>query len=195
MPFEDINDYGYQKVNEIISRGFIFLGWAPDVKGDKYRVNYGFLISPDGEYFVQIGTGKIVGIHVNSTTIYSRLEGERAFCTTDNPSSALVDISRRDKSQLIQKANFITLWERHCDWLKANNIKTVPFDQGSELICLNNMRNAKYQRMIDLGQIIFIDSSKTWWRYTLIGAVQATLLNFLVGTARGLTDGSFPKVI
>jgi hypothetical protein len=43
--FGNPTGYGARWVGEAVHAGFSFLGWAPDLKGSRYQVSYGMLIS------------------------------------------------------------------------------------------------------------------------------------------------------
>src|SRR5688572_16649931 len=66
----DPGGFGARRVNEAIANRFRFLGWASDAKGDKYKINYAFFVSPESDALAVVAVGTLFGIEVRGTNFY-----------------------------------------------------------------------------------------------------------------------------
>jgi hypothetical protein len=191
--FPDSTDYSARWIEQALRAGFSFLGWSPDLKGPRYRVCYGLLVSPDRDCFVIIGVGTILSMTLRGTWIYSRATDGRVFYTTDNQTCVEIDAARLWRSQLMRAGTFTELLKRHRDLLRDSGVILEPFTAGREAQEFKNLREERYQSMARKGLITFTDSSATHWRYTFWGAVKVAALNCSIGLLRGVTYGRIPR--
>jgi hypothetical protein len=61
-PHPDTTGYGVRTANAARAAGFHFFGWSPDLKGPRYKVSYGFLLSPEGNQLAIVSSGTIMNI-------------------------------------------------------------------------------------------------------------------------------------
>src|SRR5262249_6804440 len=60
---------------------FPLLGWARDLKGDKYRVSYAMLVSRERDIFAVIGVGSILNIPLAATWLHTpTADGKSFYC-------------------------------------------------------------------------------------------------------------------
>lgn len=192
--FPDPSGYGARWVDEAVKAGFIFFGWAPDLKGPRYRVSYGLLVSPERDCFVVIGVGTILNITLRGTLLYTRATDGRVFYTTDNQSCVEIDVTRRWRSQLTPANTFPQLLQRHHDMLRKGGINSHTFIEGGEIEEFRSLREEHFRSMSRLGLIAFTDGSATHWRYTFYGALKVVGLNYSIGMLRTVTGGRIPRV-
>jgi len=188
----DPTAYGYRQVSEAISRGFMLSGWCPDLKGEMYKLSYALLASQDHYFVVIVGVGSMAGMQLQSTWIYSRAADKKLYYTVDHQNGVEIDISGNVRCQLASMRAFTAQLDRHIDWLRSTNIEIQPFDPGNEIECFRELRSARFDDMLKRGLIRF-DSTQTWWRYTLLGAMKSAAMNYTVGLARAVTFGAYPR--
>lgn len=193
LQFADTSGYGTRWVAEALGIGCTFLGWAPDLKGPRYKVSYGFLASPEGDYFVIVGVGTILNIPLRGTWIYTRSTDSSVVYTTDNQSCVEIDVLRRWRSQLRQVNTFSELLRHHKDLLQHHHISVQSFTAGREVGEFRAVREERYHAMSREGLIFFTDASATYWRYTMRGALKLAFLNYSIGLLRGITHGRVPR--
>ncbi len=191
--FGDPMGYGARRIYEATQLGFRFYGWAPDVKGSNYRVNYGILVSPQNDSFVVIGVGTIMGMTLQGTWIHTPAVDDRSFYSSDNQNCIEMDVSRLWKNQLVPGAGFTTLWQKHQDWFAQQRVVPRGFQPGREFEDFYALRLAHFELLERRKYIAFTDSSKTYWRYTFYGAVKLALLNYTIGLVRAVTGGNLPR--
>lgn len=191
--FPDASGYAAQWVGEATSMGFSFLGWSSDLKGPRYRVSYAMLCSPERDCFVIVGAGTILGMSLRATWIYSRTSEGRVFCTTDNQNGVEIDIARRWRGQLAPVLTFTELLKRHRSLLRDRHVLVQPFAAGREAEEFKRLREERYQAMSRQGLIAFTDGSTTHWRYTFLGSLKVSTLNYSIGLLRGVTGGRIPR--
>jgi hypothetical protein len=192
--FADVSGYGARWVEDAVKSGFSFLGWAPDLKGPRYKVSYGLLTSPERDCFVIVGVGTIMSIPLRGTWIYTRATEGGVYYTTDNQSCVEIDVSRRWRSQLRRVRTFSELLRRHRDLLQERGITPQPFTVGREADEFKRMREERYQSMARQGLIAFTDGSATHWRYSFWGAFKLASLSYSIGLLRGVTHGQIPRI-
>ena len=97
--FSDDSGYGTRWVADALEGGFSCFGWAPDLKGPRYKISYALLVSPQRDCFVIIGVGSILNMRLQGTWIYTPVTDGRMFCSTDNQSCVEIDVSRQWQNQ------------------------------------------------------------------------------------------------
>ena len=193
-PFGDLTGYGARWLAEAVQAGFSFLGWAPDLKGDKYQVSYAMVISPDRDSIAVIGVGSIWRMPLQGTWLHTpSADGRRSWYSTDNQACVEIDISRHWKSQLARAARFGELWRRHRQWVERAGVTPRGFGPLHEIAEFRQFRQEHYREMSRRGLISFTDSSETHWRYTLFGAVKWAVLNYSIGLLRAISYGRLPR--
>ena len=194
MLFPDVHDYGARRSREVQEAGFQFLGWAPDLKGPKYRASYGFAVSPEHDCLVIIGVGTILNMKLTCTWIYSIAADGTALYSADHQSGISIDVSRHWKTQLVPYALFWKLLERHRDALQQQVFTPRPLSSSNPLADFRQVRVEHFQFLARHGLIHFTDQESQRWHYTTSGAIRLALLNYTLGMVRGVTMGKIPRV-
>lgn len=192
--FDAGSAYAHRTLAAAIENGFMHLGWAPDTKGEKYQMNYCFLLSPDRQALLIIGAGKILGMELRGVTFYSPADdGLRLWYSTDNQSAIEFDISRLWMSHLVFAHKFADIWRSHQSWMQSAKFSRHTFNPGCALAEFRRLREQRFNEMLRRGYISYTDSTQTFWRYTLQGAVKLVFFNYGTGLIRAVTLGRFPK--
>src|SRR5687768_10267758 len=119
----ETTNYSTIRISQARALGFQFLGWAADRKGPRYLLNYAFLVSPQRDSIVVIGTGKIISIPMQGTWIHTpSVNGRNSYYSTDAESAVEIDISGQWKNHLAKVSTFDQLWQNHNAWLRSNNV-------------------------------------------------------------------------
>lgn len=192
-PFGDPEGYGAATVAAAMQTGFTFYGWAPDLKGEKYRMSYAILVSPQNDSFAIVAVGTIFGIPVRGTSFTTPAVGDRSFYSVNQQSGVEIDVSGMWKSQLVPNAGFNNLWQKHREWLATQRVIARGLPKGREFEDFYAVRLAHYRLLARRKYIAFTDNTETYWRYTVMGAMKWAVLNFSIGLVRGVTGGRFPK--
>lgn len=192
--FPDSTGYGARWVNEAIQNGFLFLGWAPDLKGEQYKLTYAMLISPEKDCLAVIGIGHIWKLPLHGTWLHTlSLDGRHSWYSTDNQSCVEIDISGCKKSHLASVKSFGNLWRRHQEWAGPAATKSNGFRPFDNLEVLRQFRQNQYLEMASRKLICFCNPEQTHWRYTWYAAIKLSTLNHLIGLLRAFSFGRFPK--
>lgn len=191
--FGDPTGYGANWVADAARAGFVFLGWARDSRGTIYRCSYALLVSADRTVFAVIGVGTILRIPSQATWLHTPATDGRSFNTTDKQAGVQIDLSGNWTNQLAMKPNFSELLQKHQAWLRSLNVLPRPFTPNREFEEFKAMRSQHYHSMERAGLIRFTDASATQFYYTFAGAAKTAIWGYLVGLARGLSQGAFPR--
>ncbi len=191
--FGDPSGYGHAVIAAATRIGFTFYGWAPDLKGPKYRVDYAILVSPQNDSFMIVGVGTIFGIPLQGIWIHTPAIDERSYYSANHQNCIEIDISRKWKSQLVPGADFTQLWQKHREWLAGQRVIARGLQKGREFESFYQVRLEHFRLMASRGYISFTDSTETYWRYTFHGAVKLAVIGYGVGMLRALTFGRLPR--
>lgn len=191
--FGDPTGYGTRGVCEAVNAGFVLLGWARDMKGPVYRASYAMLVSKERDIFAVIGVGKILKMPLQATWLHSPTAEGRSFYSTDHQAGVQIDLSRNWTNQLVPKASFTGLLQRHREWLKE--LGTMPrfLTPGREYEEFRHLRDEHFRSMERAGLIFFTDPSATHFRYTFFGAARTAIWGYFLGMSRQLSLGRFPR--
>lgn len=192
-PFGDPEGYGAATVAAAVRAGFTFYGWAPDLKGEKYRMSYAILVAPQNDSVAIVAVGTIFGIPVQGASITTPAVGDASYHSANQQSGVEIDVSGKWRSQLVPNAGFNKLWEKHRDWLARQRVIACGLAKGREFEDFYAVRLAHYRHLARCKYIAFTDSTETYWRYTIIGAMKWAVLNYFIGLVRAVTGGRFPK--
>jgi len=191
--FSDTSGYSARWMADALKAGFFLLGWAPDLKGPRYKVSYALMISPQRDCFVAIGFGTVFNTPIAGTWVYTFAMDGRMFYSADNQSCIETDVSRNWRSQLVKTFTFTGLLQRHRDLLKHRGVPIRAFTAGREIEELKGLRKEHFQLLLHQGLITFTDVSATHWRYTLRGALKRVVLDYSIGLLRAITFGRIPR--
>ncbi|HMP83507.1 MAG TPA: hypothetical protein PKA41_12475 [Verrucomicrobiota bacterium] len=183
--------YLMRQVSEALQSSFRLLGRARDLKGERYAVDYYFLVSPQQDTLAIVGVGTIMRIPVNGTWLFSRGDNGAAFYSVNNQSCAEFDLSGLWKDQILFDAGFQKLYEAHFAWLQKTGATVVPFTSGRELDELRQVRFQRVEAMRRKGLVRSTDADAEHWQYTLLGAIKCGFGTYFVGLFRHLKAGKF----
>src|SRR5215472_7356369 len=179
------------------------LGWSRDIKFEKHNIWYGLLVSPDQTTFAVIGAGMIMAMPLRATWLYTPMADGRTFYSTDNQNGVSLDVSRNWTTQLVFAPAFPALWRAHQEWLGTGTATSAgvarggvsprKFTRGRELDELRAVREEHFCAMERAGLIRYTDASATHFQFTLTGAARSATWGYLVGIARRVTQGRFPR--
>lgn len=191
--FGDPSGYGARWVAEAVRSGFVFLGWARDVKGPMYQVSYAMLVSAERDTFAVIGVGNIVRIPLQATWLHTPAMNGRSFYTTDNQAGVQIDLSGNWTNQLATESSFGGLLQKHREWVKSMGVLPRVFTRDREYAEFRALRVGHFRAMERAGLIHFTDVSATHFYYTLSGAARTATWSYFLGMARRLSLGRFPR--
>lgn len=191
--FGDPTNYGANWVAEAVRAGFVLLGWARDSRGSVYSCSYALLVSADRTVFAVIGVGTILKIPLQATWLHTPAADGRSFNTTDKQAGVQIDLSRNWTNQLAKERTFSQLLRRHQEWLQSLGVVPRGFTPKREFEEFKALRSEHFRSMERAGLIRFTDASATQFYYTFAGATKTAIWGYLVGLARGMSQGAFPR--
>lgn len=191
--FQDSSTYAARTVADASRAGFSLLGWAPDRRGGIYRLMYALLVSADRSTFAVISVGTMGKLPFQGTWLHTPAADGRSFYSTDTQSGVQMDLSGNWTSQLVPKASFPVLWQRHQDWIREVGILPRPFASGQELKEFRTLREQHFRSMERAGLIRYTDVSAGQFQFTTSGAIKTAHWSYLVGLVRGMTGGRIPR--
>jgi hypothetical protein len=191
--FQDPSGYGVRWVNDAVASGFTMLGWARDVRGGIYRLNYAVLVSAQRDVLAVIGVGALGRLPFAATWLHTPTSNGRSFYSTDKQSGVQIDLSGDWTNQLAFAGSFRELLQQHRDWLRMNGVTPRPFTQGQEVAEFRRLREGHYRTMERAGLIGFTDGTESHFYFTLPGAAKTAVWSYFLGMARQLTLGKFPR--
>jgi hypothetical protein len=191
--FGDPTGYGASWVTEAVRAGFVLLGWARDSRGSVYSCSYALLVSTDRTVFAVIGVGRVLKMPLQATWLHTPATDGRSFNSTDKQSGVQIDLSRNWTNQLAMEPSFPQLLRRHQEWLQTLRVVPHPFTANREFEEFKALRSDHFRSMERAGLIRFTDASATQFYYTFAGAAKTAIWGYLVGLARGLSQGAFPR--
>ena len=191
--FPETSSYAEYWAADAAHAGFSFLGWVRDIKGDKYRVDYALLISPDHTTLATIGSGFLMKMPVQGAWLHTPAIDGRLFYSTNQLAGVQIDMSRNWISQLAPEMTFATFWQRHREWLPQNAVIPRPLRSGHELEDFREIRELHFRAMERAGLIAYTDGSATQWHYTLYGSAITAIVGYFSGLMRTVTRGRFPR--
>lgn len=191
--FGDPTGYGASHVAEAVFEGFVLLGWARDSRGSVYSCSYALLVSADRTVFAVIGVGTILKIPFQATWLHTPAADGRSFNTTDKQSGVQIDLSRNWTNQLAMERTFPQLLRRHREWLQSLRVVPRGFTPNREFEEFKALRSDHFRSMERAGLIRFTDASATQFYYTFGGAAKTAVWGYLIGLARGISQGAFPR--
>jgi hypothetical protein len=142
-------------------------------KHTRFNVLVLFWFSPDRDYLVSCGQGKIAGNPIKQTWIYSRLQNGDVLVTSDGFDEG--DPSGMCVTKRIIKARLAKLIAAHQKRLDAQVGPIQPFDDMTGDEAVQNIQRDRAERLIEMGRAKWIDFEDTVWRYTISGAAHVCL--------------------
>lgn len=178
-----------RQVSQALQLQFRLLGRSSDLKGQRYAVDYYFLVSPQQDTLAILGEGSIMRIPVKGLWLFSRGNNGAAYCSVNNQSCAEFDLSGLWKDQIVFDAGFQKLYTAHLSWLQKTGDVVTPFTPGRELDELRQTRLQRVEAMCRKGLARVTESDTERWKYTLLGAIKCGFGTYLVGLFRHLKAG------
>jgi hypothetical protein len=159
--FGDPMGYGACWVADAVRTGFVFLGWARDVRGPIYRCSYALLVSAGRDTFAVICVGTVLKIPSQATWLHTPAMDGRTFNTTDKQSGVQIDLSGNWKNQPALKPSFGQLLQKHREWMQSIGVLPRLFTRDREFAEFRALRDEHYRSMERAGLIRFTDVSAT----------------------------------
>lgn len=191
--YGDLDGYGARAIADGANLGCRFVGWCQDLKGNSYKVSYGFMTTPERDCLIVVGVGRILGMALKGTWVYTRAREGRVYYSTDNQSGITLDVSRRWKTQLVPGADLTSLLGMHRRLMAGERVDPEAFSADDPIKDFKNLRIAYFQSLARKGLIQFERGSDNVWRYSIWGAVKSAGLNYSIGLLRDMTHGRFPR--
>lgn len=164
--------------------GFEYLGAFRDIKGKMYRIRYDFWLEPGGEVLAMIGGGTLASIPVNATELFTLLADGRRLVTLDCQAASELDLARLTDEALVAGVRFERLLERHRVRVSASPVSSVLFSEDDPLGDHRAFMVRRCERLEQLGNLRFLDSERTAWRYSPKAAFVLALRAYLNGIRR-----------
>ncbi len=193
--YPDLGGYRARFVNGALEGHCTFLGWVADAKGPRYQLTYGLLATPERDCLVVVGAGKLASFSVRTTWLHTRDVEGRIFTTTDHLAGAELDITRMNRTQLAPAGSFASLLEQHRKALAKRQVQVKLYTPGHELGEFWQCREQRFRVMEERGLVAFIEPERTYFQYTLRGALKVAGWSAVVSTLRGVTFSTFPRTI
>ena len=191
--FPDTTGYASRWIADAARNGFTLLGWSRDLKGETYQVTYAMLISPDRSTLAIVGVGALLKMSLQGTWLHTPTMDGRSFYSTDKQAGVQIDLSGNWMNQLVPVPTFTQLFQRHKAWLQEQGVTAKGFAQGREVEEFRSLREQHYRFMERAGLINYIDPSQSRFQFTVVGATKTATWSYLLGLARAVTDGKFPR--
>jgi hypothetical protein len=122
--------------------GFRPIGHRFDGKGKLYKIRYDFWLAPDRIVLAMIG-GKLAGITLEATWLYTRLGNGHCVVTLDEPKGGDSDMSGMTEQFVLARADFAELLGRRRERIAAADSPVLPFSADDPLADLRAFRAAR----------------------------------------------------
>jgi hypothetical protein len=180
--FGDPSGYGTGCLQEAAQSGWQFLGWAPDLKGEMYRVSYAMLLAPEGDGLAIIGVGQVLNFQVAGTWLHSLARDDpRSWFSTDQQACLETDLSGLWTGRLVHVNSFGELWQRHRTWVGSLGVPLLAFAPPAAVQQFRRYREARCDELARRGLIAYTDPQQIHWRYTWGGALKVAVRSLLRG--------------
>jgi hypothetical protein len=150
--------------------GFTFCSWFRHSRGGIYKATVTTWISPDSLIMLVVGGGKIAGINLKTTFLYSKSSNGYVLVTADEAGE--YDLSGVFDKQVLWNANLNELYDLHLSRLEIWDEPLEPFDGSSVLQEYEVLQKRRVQMLVDMGLARYLDFDQNQWRYTIKGAIQ-----------------------
>jgi hypothetical protein len=166
------------------SAGFVPCGVFRDGKGSMYKIRYELWLAPERDALLLVGGGRMAGIPVDASWLFTRLSNGRCIATLDNEAGSEFDLAGVIDEAVHPRAPLETLLQIHRRAVAAAEVPALPYSNASaehrELLCL------RIRNLVHKGYANFSGETGEWWRYSTRGALAATLASYWAGVRRGL---------
>ena len=139
------------------------------------------LLAPDLRTLIVAAEGTIANIPYRETMLISRLPANSYQFTVDLSGAAELDPFT--KRQILIKAGFRELFDRHCDRLREG-LLPVDFPESADWSVLNEIYRTRIDRIVHAGLARYVDSEREVYRYTPLGSFRATIIHGLTQVLR-----------
>jgi hypothetical protein len=169
----DLTDYAIAVNEELQRRRFRPLGHFLNAQGGIYRLCYDFWLSPDRLVLARVGAGKLAGIPLRSTRLYTRLEDGRCLLTIDESKSGDDDPTGQTLQEVLANADFTELTGRHCQRIDEAVSQPLLYSEIDPLADQRAFNVARAATLVERGWAKFLDPQDHWYKYTVKGAFLA----------------------
>jgi 2-polyprenyl-3-methyl-5-hydroxy-6-metoxy-1,4-benzoquinol methylase len=158
------------EMNEQARRfGFQHCGWYGQKRKGLYKGIATVWLSPDKLTLLVVGGGKIVGIDLKTTWLYSKVIEGCLVVTSDEPGE--VDVSRVFDKQFLFNADLEELCNLHKSRQAMWEGRLEAFDGSSILEEYETLERHRVYVLIARGSAKWLDKNQEKWRYTLKGSI------------------------
>ena len=152
-----------------VQHGFINCRWFRHCRGGLYRATATTWFSPDSLILLVVGGGKMAGVNLKKTLLFSKTIGGPVLVTCDE--SRVSDLSGLIEDQVLWNADLRELYDLHKTRLNCWTERLEPFDSSSPLKEYESIERRRTQILVDEGLARHLDFNQNEWRYTLKGAI------------------------
>jgi hypothetical protein len=165
-------------------RGFRPVGVMRSAQGKLYRIRFDFWLSPDCLMLVSVSGGTLASIAVANTSFTTRLQDGHRLITIRSPKASETDLTGLNREVLTQDTSFDRQLEKHWQRIATAGVQAVPFNPNDPLGDLHRMAIERIDGLAARGYATFLDPQRTWWKYTVKGALVLTTRMVLRGWRR-----------
>ncbi|QDU45377.1 hypothetical protein Mal52_38710 [Symmachiella dynata] len=142
-------------------------------KHTRFDIVVAFWFSPDRDFLVSCGHGKVAGATTKQTWIHSRLQNGDVLVTTDGFDEG--DPSGLYKTKRVVKVRLAKLIAAHRKRLDTQVDMVLPFEESTGDEAALNIQRERAERLIEKGRARWVDDEETVWRYTISGSTHVCL--------------------
>jgi hypothetical protein len=167
-------------VERALANNFIYCDCGHHAKY-KQNMTAALVLSPDRCTLAVIAEGTIARLPFRQTILMSQFRDGSYLFTSDLVGSAELDPQTR--RQILMKATFDEMATKHMRLL-AEGIPPVPFPEPVNFATQHEIFCRRTDRIVAQGLAVYLDPEHEWYRYTMRGSFQASILHGLKQTFR-----------
>jgi len=161
---------------ELEAAGFIPVQRGYDAKGKIYQVVYEFHVDQEQQRLSMIAHGRMLGIALYGTTMFSHGLSGTSYTTADNLSLLRKDWGSSWTSLLILPGTLDAMLARHAAFATQGD-SLAAIDREDPLAWYRKLRAEQVDALARAGTIRYLGEDRNWYRYTFLGALRWTALS------------------
>jgi hypothetical protein len=165
-------------------RGFQPIAALRAAKGGIYAVRYELWLAGDRETLLLIGGGRLAGIAVDGSWLFTMLRDGRRFVTLDDEKGSEPDLTGRVDEAIHRRLALPALLETHRRRVAAAGGAVQPYSERDALAEHRDALKRRIDTLVGMGYARFVDPARSTWVYTLRGAAVITLRAYVGGMRR-----------
>ena len=150
--------------------GFSHCTWFRHSRGKLYQATVTTWLSPDALILLVVGGGKIAGISIKTTLLYSKSVDGSVLVTCNEAGE--FDLSGVFDKQVLWNADLNELYDLHTNRMEIWDEPLEVFNSLSVLKDYESLQKRRVQMLVDMGLARYLDFDQNEWRYTIKGAIQ-----------------------